>query len=184
MGAGLRELVSQYLSTPDTSGSGVGMSAAGCLSPLLGAVYLMPLDAAMQRLMGKGHISYVRYMDDFVVLAKTRWHLRKATKVLKEVTSSLKLRLHQKEKLFIGRAERGFDFLGYRIHPTRKLRPSAESVRRFRERYRRLQERGASQQRLWQYVLAWQRWLRAGLGEFEVKTNGSCCDLGGGMIFS
>ena len=47
----------------------------GCpLSPLLGAFFLGELDA---RLEGTG-LSFVRYMDDVLVLAPTRWKLRRA----------------------------------------------------------------------------------------------------------
>ncbi|MDP6767648.1 MAG: hypothetical protein QF414_03010 [Arenicellales bacterium] len=41
-------------------------------------------------------IIYVRYMDDFVVLATTRWHLRKAIAQIHHITTDLKLRLHRK----------------------------------------------------------------------------------------
>jgi len=47
----------------------------------------------------------------------------------------LGLALHQQEKRFIGRIEKGFDLLGYHFHPSRKLRPSAENLRRLAVRY-------------------------------------------------
>jgi hypothetical protein len=53
---------------------------------------------------------------------------------------SLGLHLHQKEKRFVGRIEKGFDFLGYHFNPGRKLRPSAESLRRLVIRAGRLYE--------------------------------------------
>ena len=46
----------------------------GPLSPLMGALYLKPLDDLMERL----DLPYVRYMDDWVILAKTRWALRES----------------------------------------------------------------------------------------------------------
>ncbi len=46
------------------------MVASGGLSPLLGALYLTPLDRRMDRLCkGKRLVHYVRYMDDIVLLA-------------------------------------------------------------------------------------------------------------------
>ncbi len=51
-------------------------------------------------------------MDDILVLAPSRWKLRRAVRVLNQVLSSLKLEKHP-EKTFIGRIEKGFDFLGY-----------------------------------------------------------------------
>jgi hypothetical protein len=53
---------------PDVSNTGKGMVAGSSLSPLLGAVYLNTLD---HQLDSNRHIIYVRYMDDFVILAKT-----------------------------------------------------------------------------------------------------------------
>jgi hypothetical protein len=38
--------------------------------------------------------------------------------------------------------EKGFDFLGYHFHPSRKLRPAAESLRRLAVRASRLYEQG------------------------------------------
>jgi hypothetical protein len=158
----LRPLVQQYLELPDLDHTGRGMVAGGALSPLLGALYLLPLDAAMHRHVVSGRIHYVRYMDDIVILAKTRWHLRAAIRSLIEVIESLGLCLHQ-EKRFVGRIDKGFDFLGYQIHPSRRLRPSAESLRRLVVRAGRLYEQGDDIRRLWQYVTRWTRWLWGGL---------------------
>ena len=58
---------------------------------------------------------------------------------------------------------KGFDFLGYRVLPGCRLRSSAESKRRFAEKFRRLYEQGASSMRLWRYAQRWWRWHRAGL---------------------
>ena len=56
-------VVKEYLQKPDVHATGVGMNAGGCLSPLLGAVMLTPLDDAMTDLMRKEGIVYVRYME-------------------------------------------------------------------------------------------------------------------------
>ena len=66
-------------------------------------------------------------------------------------------------KRLIGKLSKGFDFLGYRVVPGRRLRSSAESKRRFAEKFRRLYEQGASSMRLWRYAQGWWRWHRAGL---------------------
>ena len=47
--------------------------------------------------------------------------------------------------------------------PGRRLRSSAESKRRFAEKFRRLYEQGADSMRLWRYAQGWWRWHRAGL---------------------
>ncbi len=40
-------VVQDYLCVPDRRGSGKGMVAGGAISPLLGGLYLTPLDRAM-----------------------------------------------------------------------------------------------------------------------------------------
>jgi len=49
-----------------------GISRSSPLSPLLGALYLKPMDDAVAKL----DVEYVRYMDDWVVIAPSRWRLR------------------------------------------------------------------------------------------------------------
>jgi hypothetical protein len=53
-------------------------------------------------------------MDDIIVLAKTRWQLRKAIKTVNHYFCDLKLKQHP-DKTFIGRTRKGFDFLGYQF---------------------------------------------------------------------
>ncbi len=156
-------VVRDYVTLPDTRNTGRGMVASGGLSPLLGGLYLAPLDHAMDRLKARGQlVQYVRYMDDVVLLAKSRWQLRRAIAALHAVLRPLHLRLHR-VKRFIGRASRGFDFLGYRLHPGRLLRPSQESLRRLRMRARRLYEREGDLVALRRYVQRWWCWLHGGL---------------------
>ena len=165
-------LVGQYLALPDTRGTGRGLVASGSLSPLLGALYLAPLDRAMWARWRRGQlVAYVRYMDDVVLLAATRWQLRRAIAQLQQILTGLGLRTHS-EKLFIGPVTRGFDFLGYRLHPRRRLRASRESIRRLRERARRLYEREGDLCRLRQYVERWYRWLLGGLGRMVSRGGG------------
>ena len=59
---------------------------------------------------------YMRFMDDILVLTPTRWKLRKAVKAVNEVLGSLRMEKHP-DKTFIGRIEKGFDFLGYQFNP-------------------------------------------------------------------
>jgi len=160
IGGDLKAIVTDYLALPDKPHRGKAMVAGGSLSPILGGLYLNPLD----QIMGQDkRLVYVRYMDDFVVLAKTRWHLKKAIAQIHRVTGDLKLRLHRKIKSFIGRTDKGFDFLGYTIHPQRRLCPSSVSLERLVQRARRLYEQGGDKQRLWEYVTHWHRWLHGGL---------------------
>ena len=155
-------VVKDYLRLPDRYRSGRGMTAGGCLSPLLAAVMLIPLDEAMNRRWRRYGLFYVRYMDDFVILAPTRHLLRRAIKEVHAVMGDLGLRLHATKRC-IGKLSNGFDILGYRVVPGRRLRTSAEGRRRFAEKFRRLYEQGADHRRLWRYAERWWRWRRAGL---------------------
>ncbi len=75
-----------------------------------------------------------------LVLAPTRWKLRRAVKAVNGVLCGLCLEKHP-DKTFIGKIERGFDFLGY--HFSRHgLRVAEATIRRFVERATRLYERG------------------------------------------
>jgi hypothetical protein len=67
------------------------------------------------------------------------------------------------DKRSIGTTHRGFDFLGYCIHPDRKLRPALQSLNRLLVRSRRLYEQGVDENRLRQYVQRWFTWLHSGL---------------------
>jgi len=102
----LRALVPQYLEVPDPNRTSCGIVAGEALSPLLGALYLLPLDDAMKRLVAKDRIYYLRYMDEMVLLARTRWHLRTAIRELIRVTVSMGLEVHQ-QKRFISRTDNG-----------------------------------------------------------------------------
>ena len=64
---------------------------------------------------------YMRFMDDILVLAPTRWRLRKAVKAVNEVLGSFGLLKHP-DKTFIGRIERGFDFPLLSFWPGRAIR--------------------------------------------------------------
>ena len=155
-------IVSEYLSLPDNNKSGKGMVAGGAISPLIGALYLMPLDKLMEDLQATTGIRYQGYMDDYVIFAPTRHKLRKAIKLMYAVLDDLKVEVHPKKR-FIGTTRRGFDFLGYWLEPHRPLTPSQVSLTRLTDRSRQLLERTASVTRLRQYVFRWLQWHHSGL---------------------
>ncbi len=102
-----------------------GISLGCPLSPLIGALFLKCLDERME----KSGLFYVRFMDDILVLSPTRWKLRKAVKAVNQALGSLNLEKHP-DKTFIGRIERGFDFLGYHFRPDR-LSMAAKTIENF-----------------------------------------------------
>ena len=156
------ELVRDYLSLPDAKLTDCGMVAGGSISPLLGAVYLTPLDRAMEQLQPRHNIRYQRFMDDYLIFAPTRHKLKAALRCMYRVLERLKLTVHP-DKRSIGTTHRGFDFLGYCIHPDRKLRPAMQSLNRLLVRSRRLYEQGVDEHQLREYVQRWFSWLHSGL---------------------
>ncbi|MCK9378136.1 MAG: reverse transcriptase domain-containing protein [Syntrophobacterales bacterium] len=73
---------------------------------------MLELDRGLESL----EVKYLRYMDDILILADTRWKLKKAIRVLNRNFDDLKLAKHP-DKTTMGRVERGFDFLGYHFTP-------------------------------------------------------------------
>ncbi|NET60801.1 MAG: reverse transcriptase [Symploca sp. SIO2E6] len=134
-----------------------GISLGCPLSPLMGALFLKPLDDRMAEL----GCFYVRYMDDWVILAPTRWKLRKAIKATNQVMSELRVVKHPL-KTFIGRVARGFDFLGYWFSPA-GLGIARKTVERMVENMRRLYEQGAPDERIDAYFQRWCRWVTGGI---------------------
>ena len=169
----------------------------GCsLSPLMAAVYLTPLDEAME----ETGLFYARFMDDWVVLAPTRWKLRKVVRITNRVLNRLRVDKHP-DKTFVGRVVSGFEFLGYHLRPslqavscdaqataedtttpttnispqldttqpfglTVQLRVAKKTRQRFVSRVTRLYEQGSIIEVIEGYVRRWKQWARGGLGEF------------------
>jgi RNA-directed DNA polymerase len=155
-------LVEQYICRTTDDG-GVyeqiqrGMCLGCPLSPLMGAVYLHRLDERMKQT----GLFYARFMDDWVILAPSRWKLRKAIALVNQTLTELKVEQHP-DKTFIGRISRGFDFLGYRFTPA-GLSVARQTVRRCVERVHRLYEQGADAVRIGGYVRRWCTWVMSGL---------------------
>ncbi len=133
-----------------------GISLGCPLSPIIAAFFLYTLDTRMQ----KTDVFYVRFMDDVVVLAPTRWKLRKAVRDVNQAFAALGLTKHP-DKTFIGRIERGFDFLGYYLGPN-GLRVAEATLERFVKRATRLYEQEAGKPEgfplLGSHVSRWLGW--------------------------
>jgi RNA-directed DNA polymerase len=57
---------------------------------LIGAFFLNALDTAAAKL----RLFYIRFMDDILILAPTRWQLRGAVKVVNQTLGALSLEKH------------------------------------------------------------------------------------------
>ncbi len=87
------------------------------------------------------------------------------------MVGSLRLEKHP-DKTFIGRIERGFDFLG--THFSRDgLKVAKATIQRFVERAARLYEQermgGGAPDALGMYVRRWNGWARGGMGDLSVS---------------
>jgi hypothetical protein len=134
-----------------------GLSRSSPMSPLLGALALLPLDRAMTAL----PVFYCRYMDDWVIIADSRWQLRRAVRKMHAVLAESGFTLHP-DKTFIGRVEKGFDFLGCRLCLEERLRPAAAAVARVQEKIARLYEQGADSLHIGQFLRRWRSAFQGG----------------------
>jgi len=131
------------------------------LSFVLGTLMLSNLD---KKLAQKQGLYYTRYMDDILILTKTRHSLKRVIKFVYRVLDTLKLEV-SRPKTWIGRIEKGFDFLGYRITPRECLSLAKATLERSAERINRYLVQGASKQRIGKYVKHFMAWAKGGLGK-------------------
>jgi hypothetical protein len=98
----------------------------------MGAFYLKLLNERVE----KTGLAYARFMDDWVILAPTRWKLRAAIRLVNQTLAELHVEQHP-DKTFIGRISRGFDFLGHAFTPV-GLEVPPQTVERCVKRVSRL----------------------------------------------
>ncbi len=142
-------LVRMWLKSGVLVGGGVestekGTPQGGVLSPLLANIYLHQLDAEWKR-RGLAHrygvsAKIIRYADDFVIMSS--YSVRPLVPIVREVLTSMGLTLNV-EKTRVVRAEKGFDFLGFRFVCRYSQRygrrrayffPSPDAVKRVKEK--------------------------------------------------
>ena len=143
-----------------------GLPMGSALSPLLGAIYLSPLDALFA---GWKDGFYQRFMDDWVIIQSKRHDLRKTIKRVYAALHTLGLRIAQ-DKTYIGRVSKGFDFMGFYCCPT-GMTVSAAALSRRDQKIARLYEQGASKERVGAYLRQWLGWAGVGL-TFAVMVTG------------
>ena len=113
----------------------VGTPQGGVLSPLLANIALHSLDQHLDQL----GLRFVRYADDFVVLARTKRHAQEAQTLVAQHLDSLGLSLSP-EKTRVTSFGHGFDFLGFRI-TANGTRMRDKSVEKFKDKVRNITRR-------------------------------------------
>lgn len=138
----------------------MGISRACALSPLLAAFHLVEVDTHFAR---QPQLHYVRYMDDFLIFARTRWHLRRAVRELMAFFDRYGFTRHP-AKTFTGRVSKGTDWMGFAFNATgcTTVAPRAVSnmVKTLRRLYEQARPQGATAQwaRVAGYLGRWLRW--------------------------
>jgi group II intron reverse transcriptase/maturase len=135
-----------------------GTPQGGVISPLLSNLYLHVLDTVWER--RYSHLGVlVRYVDDFVVVCRTREACEQAEQRVREILGRLGLSLHGEKtrRVELSRGKEGFDFLGCHLRKRMSGRiweregrrvyflhrwPSQRSMKRVRERIKELTVRG------------------------------------------
>jgi hypothetical protein len=165
--------------------------ARGCaLSPLMGALHLADMDRWFANEMNKKKgIYYARYMDDIVILAHTRWQLRKQVRVLNGFFNEAGFCQHP-DKTFTGRTERGFDWMGAQMSDAgvegiahRARVNHLELLRRLYEHVRKWPA-ARRQARMSQYRAKWTIWAIALVGAVSTHASaniGSDSELDSGI---
>lgn len=137
-----------------------GISRGAALSPLLAAFHLYELDRQFAK---NTRVRYVRYMDDFLILAPTRWTLRRAVRDLKHFLSNYGFTLHP-DKTQLGKTERGFDWMGlwFKQGGIQSIAPRAVSKHRLqcRRLYEQIRHLNKDLQAA-RMALYRRRWVRA-----------------------
>ncbi|HEY3987421.1 RNA-directed DNA polymerase [Cedecea sp.] len=163
-----RALIAQYVHYSVESGGEIytptlGIPRGCALSPLIGGSLLRHVDGYYESLPPEDYF-YVRYMDDFLLLTRTRWQLRRG---IRELASFFELGGFERhpDKTQTGKVEKGFDWLGLWFGsggPT--VAPRA--LTNHRERRARLYEQVRRQRlseeeigrRMHAYDTRWKRW--------------------------
>jgi retron-type reverse transcriptase len=116
-----------------------GLPLGNQTSQFFANVYLDPLDHFVTDRLG---LSYIRYVDDFLVFAEDKRRLHEVRAEIERFLGKLRLQIHR-DKSVVFPCSQGIRFLGYRVFPTHRLL-AQENVRRFRRRMRWMQREFAA----------------------------------------
>lgn len=93
-----------------------GTPQGGVISPILANTYLNELDWTLE----EHGIRFVRYADDFLVFAKSKEDIRKASQIVKQKLEELGLEISKEKTKVVNFDNNDFDFLGYTFEHWRK----------------------------------------------------------------
>ncbi|MCX2790689.1 reverse transcriptase domain-containing protein [Vibrio sp. Sgm 5] len=176
----LLELINQYIYYSVEDGGEFhtpkqGIARSSSLSPLLAAFHLYCIDEHFSNL---PHCRYARYMDDFIILTKTRWQLRKTVTTLNQFFNQFGFVQHP-DKTFIGKIDKGFDWMGVWFTKQGATTIAPRAIQNHRITLTRLYEQTrnlpAKEQagRVSRYIQRWQQWASQQLNRpiFQVHYN-------------
>ncbi|MGI6253623.1 MAG: reverse transcriptase domain-containing protein [Aminivibrio sp.] len=127
------DLIRKASIAPDNA-SGKGLPIGALTSQILANVYMDQLDHFIKDCASIKY--YVRYADDFIILAQTKEELRAIKADISWLLEThLKLRLNPKSSIFP--VQNGVDFCGYRIWATHRL-PRKRVVMAAKKRFKKL----------------------------------------------
>ena len=119
-------------------GNKAGIPIGNLTSQLFANIYLDRLDQFIKHDLKEKH--YIRYMDDFLIVHKSKDHLHLVKENIKNfVEDVLYLLLHPKKAIVFPVANDGVNFLGFRVFDTHKLLRKS-TVKRFIQRFKVLSE--------------------------------------------
>lgn len=122
----LEKVIRSFFSKPDT-----GLPLGNLTSQLLVNIYMNKFDQFIKHKLKAKY--YIRYADDFVVMAENKNLLEsKIESVKKFLFDNLKLELHS-DKIFIKTLASGVDFLGWIHFPDHRVLRTATKRRMFRK---------------------------------------------------
>lgn len=155
-------LIRKILDSHCPKNPGKGMPIGSLTSQLFANIYLSELDCFIkQRLRAK---FYIRYMDDFIILHKSRGILLGWKGMISGFLRTIKLELHQ-EKSAVFPLHKGVSFLGYRIFFNYKLlkKGNLGVLEKKMEKFKKLFDRGEiSHGKIMQSLEGWMAYARYG----------------------
>ena len=115
--------------------------------------------------MAKLPVTYIRFMDDWIIFAKTRWHLRKAIKITNQILNQLNVLKHP-DKTIIGRVERTFDFCGITYAAEGIVSVAKATKDKFSSKLSKLYEHpGRNKEKIRTYQISFESWIKGVVGK-------------------